>query len=247
MVKNSARTGQPGDHRFRSPGSRGAFISGGNSCRNAREHSIGESGLGVGLENHVGNAAHPGGQHHRSGGISANTKCRDGLVLSEYPRSVQHAGRKHGKIFEQRARRLCLSVPPTRSVSSGSPACGTSFISIPRCVPTSTTSLVAPARQPLLRNGHRRENVPAGAAACDQQLHAHVASQSHKTFTHHRYARCSLLSGLLTDIQEHAGGQQHHQQTRSAIADKRQRNSLGRHHPEHHREIDQRLADAPSR
>ena len=37
---------------------------------------------------------------------------------------------------------------------------------------------------------------------------------------------------MLADIQEHAGGQQHDEQTRAAIADERQRNSFGRHQAE---------------
>jgi hypothetical protein len=61
--------------------------------------------------------------------------------------------------------------PAARNVSSGSPACGTSFISIPRSVPTSTTSLSLP------RDSHSRaiamagKHVASGAAAGNQQLH----------------------------------------------------------------------------
>src|SRR5579859_8191258 len=54
--------------------------------------------------------------------------------------------------------------------------------------------------------------------------------------------RSSFRLRLLRNIQEHAGGQQHHKQTRAAVADKRQRNSFGRDHAEHDGEINERLA-----
>src|SRR5467141_2251958 len=50
------------------------------------------------------------------------------------------------------------------------------------------------------------------------------------------------LRSPLRNIQQHTGGQQHDQQTRSAIADERQRDPFRRHHPEHDRKINQRLA-----
>src|SRR5579863_3608492 len=113
--------------------------------------------------------------------------------------------------------------PPARSVSSGSPAWGTSFISIPRCVPTSTTSLSLPL------DNHSRAIAIAGKT-CPP-----VPPPAIKSFTPLRFR-------LLTDIQEHAGGQQHHQDVGAAVADEWQRNSFGRHEAEHHDEIDQRLA-----
>src|SRR5882724_4062178 len=51
----------------------------------------------------------------------------------------------------------------------------------------------------------------------------------------------SLGPGLLRDIEEHARGQQHDEQTRAAVADKRQRDSLGGYQAEDDGEIDQRL------
>src|SRR5260370_29526140 len=53
----------------------------------------------------------------------------------------------------------------------------------------------------------------------------------------------SFRPGLLRDIEEHARRQQHDEQTRAAVADKRQRNSLGGHHAEDDSEIDERLAE----
>src|SRR5882762_4573870 len=50
------------------------------------------------------------------------------------------------------------------------------------------------------------------------------------------------LRSPLRNIQQHTGGQQHDQQARSAIADERQRDPFRRHHPEHDRKINQRLA-----
>src|SRR3984957_2957564 len=112
--------------------------------------------------------------------------------------------------------------PPARSVSSGSPACGTSFTSIPRWVPTSTTSLSLPL------DNHSRAIAIAGKT-CPP-----VPPPAIKSFTPLRFR-------LLTDIEEHASGQQHHQHVGAAVADERKRDSLGRHEAEHDDEIDQRL------
>ena len=69
--------------------------------------------------------------------------------------------------------------------------------------------------------------MPAGAAAGDQQTVCILPSH---------------LVRVLADVQQHAGGQQHSEQTRSAVADERQRNSFRRHQSEHDAQIDQRLA-----
>src|SRR5580704_3218622 len=113
--------------------------------------------------------------------------------------------------------------PPARSVSSGSPAWGTSFISIPRWVPTSTTSLSLPL------DNHSRAIAIAGKT-CPP-----VPPPAIKSFTPLRFR-------LLTDIQEHAGGQQHHQHIRASVADERERDSFCRHQTQHDDEIDERLA-----
>src|ERR1700681_708417 len=124
-------------------------------------------------------------------------------------------------------KRFFSSVPPplpfnpaTRSVSSGSPACGTSFISIPRVVPTSTTSLSVP------RDNHSRAIAIAGKT-CPPVPPPAINSftpMSHKPTPHKTSSGASssllggsLLSRLLTDIQEHASCQEHHQQTRSSV------------------------------
>src|SRR5579883_2259312 len=164
--------------------------------------------------------------------------------------------------------------PATRIVSSGSPACGTSFISIPRCVPTKTTSRSAPREihsraiaiagntcppvpPPAISNFTPSSSV-AQASACvlhatsgpgfslyrrATSTHSQVRFyQSHKPSPHFQFLFSKTRRAcLLRNIQEHAGCQQHHQQTRPAIAHKRQRNPLRRHHPEHHREINQAL------
>src|ERR1700693_5248979 len=142
-------------------------------------------------------------------------------------------------------KRFFSSVPPpfpfspaTRSVSSGSPACGTSFISIPRVVPTSTTSRSLP------RDNHSRAIAIAGKTcppvpppAIKSFMPISSKPTPHKISLRAQSSRLhgssfggSLLSGLLTDIQEHAGCQQHHQQTRAPITDERQRNPFGGHH-----------------
>src|ERR1700688_4817563 len=108
--------------------------------------------------------------------------------------------------------------PATRSVSSGSPACGTSFISIPRVVPTSTTSLSLP------RDHHsraiaipRKTCPPVPPPAINSFTPISRKPTSHKRFSG---ASLSLFGGLLTDIQEHASCQQHYQQTRSSVTHK---------------------------
>src|SRR5256884_2453726 len=118
--------------------------------------------------------------------------------------------------------------PATRNVSSGSPACGTSFISIPRSVPTSTTSLSFPLAS------HSRAIASAGKT-CPP-----VPPPAISNFT--GLARSSCFRRALRNIQQNAGGQQHDQQTRSAIADEGQRNSLRRHHPKDDSKINQRLS-----
>jgi len=68
---------------------------------------------------------------------------RQRLVPAHHAKGVGQTRPEHDQVF--------ASVDPPlpfqsrdRSVSSGNPASGTSFISIPRCVPTSTTSLSLP-------------------------------------------------------------------------------------------------------
>src|SRR5215470_7180436 len=122
--------------------------------------------------------------------------------------------------------------PAARRVSSGSPAWGTSFISMPRCVPTSTTSLSLP------RESHSRAIAMAGNTWPPVPP---PAISSFMIRIRARILRRSSVGRLLRDIQQHSRSQQHHQQTRSAVADKRQRDSFGRNHAQHHRKIDERL------
>src|SRR6266478_460836 len=154
-------------------------------------------------------------------------KAATGLCL----RSTVNASARPGPSIA----RFLTSVPPplplspaTRSVSSGSPACGTSFISIPRCVPTSTTSRSVP------RDIHSRAMASAG------KTWPPVPPPAISSFMPYARSPCRLR-GLLRNIQEHAGGQQHHQQTRATVADKRQRNPFRRHHAQHHSKINERL------
>src|ERR1700730_4030038 len=115
--------------------------------------------------------------------------------------------------------------PAARRVSSGRAAWGTSFISNPRCVPTSTTSLSLPL------DNHSRATAIAG------KTWPPVPPPAIKSFTR------LCFFHLLANVEEHAGGQQHHQQARSAVAYKRQRDSFGRDHAEHDHEVDQGLAE----
>src|SRR5713101_5357911 len=150
-----------------------------------------------------------------------------GLCLRKTRRASSIAGASIAKFLSSVAPPLPFK-PATRSVSSGSPACGTSFISIPRCVPTSTTSLSLPLES------HSCAIASAGKT-CPP-----VPPPAISNFTW--LVRSSCFRCLLRNIQQHTGSQQHDQQTRSPIADERQRDPFRRNHPEHHRKINQRLA-----
>src|SRR5713101_4630168 len=150
-----------------------------------------------------------------------------GLCFRKTRRASSIAGASIDKFLSSVAPPLPFK-PATRSVSSGSPACGTSFISIPRCVPTSTTSLSLPLES------HSCAIASAGKT-CPP-----VPPPAISNFTW--LVRSSCFRCLLRNIQQHTGSQQHDQQTRTPIADERQRDPFRRHHPEHHREINQRLA-----
>src|SRR5580704_15115443 len=147
-----------------------------------------------------------------------------GLCLLRMRIASSRPGPRIARFFASVAPPFPLS-PAARRVSSGSPAWGTSFISIPRCVPTSTTSLSLPL------DNHSRAIAIAGKT-CPP-----VPPPAIRSFTRLGFFR------LLADVQEHAGGQQHHQQTRPPVAYKWQRNAFGRHHAEHDHEIDQSLAE----
>src|SRR5713101_316385 len=150
-----------------------------------------------------------------------------GLCFRKTRRASSIAGASIDKFLSSVAPPLPFK-PATRSVSSGSPACGTSFISIPRCVPTSTTSLSLPLES------HSCAIASAGKT-CPP-----VPPPAISNFTW--LVRSSCFRCLLRNIQQHTGSQQHDQQTRSPIADERQRDPFRRNHPEHNREINQRLA-----
>src|SRR5262245_28043502 len=115
--------------------------------------------------------------------------------------------------------------PATRRVSSGSPACGTSFISSPRSVPTSTTSRSAP------RESHSCAMAIAG------KTWPPVPPPATKSFM------TSCVGCLLRNVQQHSRRKQHHQQTRTAVTDERQWDAFRRHDTEHDRKVDQRLRD----
>src|SRR3989441_11549113 len=121
--------------------------------------------------------------------------------------------------------------PPTRSVSSGSPACGTNFISIPRCVPTSTTSLSVP------------RDIHSLAIAIAGNTWPPVPPPAMSSFIA-RFQKLRVISSrrrLLRNIQQHSCRQKHHKQTGSSVADERKRDALGRNHAEHYGKIDQGL------
>src|SRR6266849_5199002 len=149
-----------------------------------------------------------------------------GLCLRSTRRASSIAGTSIARFFKSVAPPLPFR-PATRSVSSGNPACGTSLISIPRCVPTSTTSLPTPLESHSCAIAIAGKTCPPVPPPAISNFTARV--------------RFSRFRCLLRNIQKHSGGQQHDEQTRSAVADEWERNSLRWHHAQHHREIDQRL------
>src|SRR6202521_4338424 len=131
--------------------------------------------------------------------------------------------------------------PATRSVSSGSPACGTSFISIPRCVPTSTTSLSFPLESHSCAMASAGKTCPPVPPPAISNFTGRALAEQGRNMLR-PYNRNSpgmaqipsCLCRLLRNIQKHTSGQQHDQQTRSAIADEGQRDSFRRNHAKHH-------------
>src|SRR5712672_971849 len=86
------------DYRFFAPRACRNVIPGGNALGDSREHSIGESRLRVRLENHVGHATQPSGQHHRTCRIAAYSKSGDWLMFAQDGERVGKPGAKHGEI-----------------------------------------------------------------------------------------------------------------------------------------------------
>src|SRR6266404_7043221 len=160
--------------------------------------------------------------------------------------------------------------PAERIVSRRNPACGTKRASIPRSVPTNTTSLSAP------RAIHSRAIASAGKT-CPPVPPPAISSFKFRCpasgiFPWRQYLACpdaGRAGGfaalgtskptarcrrhevlffapasfrLLTDIQEHTGGRQHNHQARTAITNEGQWNAFGGHHSQHHAQINQRLA-----
>src|SRR6266849_1495323 len=171
-----------------------------------------------------------------------------GLCLRNTRRASSIAGASIAKFRRSVAPPLPFS-PATRSVSNGSPACGTSFISIPRCVPTSTTSLSVPLESHSCAIASAGKTCPPVPPPAISNFTGSALAKQGRSMLRPYYrdsAATALVrsscSRLLRNVQQHTGGQQHDQQTRSPIADKRQRDPFRRHHPEHHCEIHQRLA-----
>src|SRR3984893_3248883 len=121
--------------------------------------------------------------------------------------------------------------PAERISSSWKPASGTRRDSIPRCVPTKTTSLFSS------RLSHSRATAMAGITwpPVPPPAMSNFKPPFPRLSTH-------SFTRLLADIQEHACAQKHDEKTRAAIAHERQRNSFRRHHAHHNAQINQGLA-----
>ena len=97
------------------------------------------------------------------GGVAADAERRSETVAPHNFFRIPQAGRKHRGVAQNLPRR-CLSNPRRESNSSGSPACGTSFDSIPRSVPTNhdashclaAHAAAIPARRPAPEKRGRR-------------------------------------------------------------------------------------------
>src|SRR5437879_2338707 len=171
-----------------------------------------------------------------------------GWCLRNTRRASSIAGRSMAKFLSSVAPPLPFK-PATRSVSSGSPACGTSFISIPRCVPTNTTSLSLALESHSCAMASDGKTCPPVPPPAISNFTVRAPAQHGRNMLRH-YNRNSpgvtlvpsCFRRLLRNIQKHTGGQQHDEQARSAIADERQRDPFRRNHPKHHCEINQRLA-----
>ena len=110
---------------------------------------------------------------------------------------------------------------------------------MPRAVPANEIAASGLPRQQLARDGDPRIQMPAGAAAGD-----------HDAQVGHRAGRRSVIRTLrplharrrvLRHVQQNAHADQIDQQRRSAGADERQRNALGRHQAEHDADVHERL------
>src|SRR5207302_9490864 len=120
--------------------------------------------------------------------------------------------------------------PAERINSSLRPASGTSRDSIPRWVPTKTTSLL------LSRLSHSHATAIAGITCPPMPPPAMSKFEPPllRLSTH-------SFTSLLADIQEHAGAQKHDEKARAAVAQERQRNSFRRHQAQYNPQIDQGL------
>src|SRR5260221_1692974 len=120
---------------------------------------------------------------------------------------------------------LPANPPPVRA-SPASPASLRSRVASPPApLPCPLLSTTTPAQSPSLERRALRFR------PLQSKVSRHPPSGS----------QARRASGLLRNIQKHASGQQHYQQTRSSVAHKRQRNPFRRHHPQHHSKINQRL------
>jgi len=154
----------------------------------------------------------PGSEHHGACGISANAKRGDGFVLAQYAARIEHCRSQHPHILDQRGATLALQ-PATRSVSSGSPACGTaSFQS--RVVFHQHDFPFVPPRK------HSRAIASAGKT-CPPCRRLQSAISLDWPAPQASAARCEIFNR--TPVPSSMTSK-----TRSAIADERQRNPFGR-------------------
>ena len=146
------------------------FITGGDTLRETREKLVGETRFGVRLKNNVGHASKPRRKHHRSCGVSADAKGRNWVVLAQHPARVKHGGEQHRQILEQGAPAFAFEPGDAQSFERQARLRHQLHLNSALGSHQHDFPFFSPGK-PLAGNGQRRENVPACAAACDQEFH----------------------------------------------------------------------------
>ena len=144
-----------------------------------REPAIRRAGHGVLLVQHERPAREPGRDAAGARDESAHAEHGGGLAPAQRSERLRDGGDDAKRRASARRRAPRPRTPAIVIHSISMPCCGTTRASMPRCVPSQTTSRCARAR--ALRDGEAREHVPARAAR-----HDHDRAAAHRT-----YPRCT--------------------------------------------------------
>ncbi len=157
-------------------------------------------GSTLGSNTTVGMRCSDGEKHHGTGGVAADAQCHIDTVAPEEFSQSPTALRAAAPRCAATLRRQCPSGPPRESTRAASrpaaPALLQSRVRFPQTRPVFLRSRLLRsflAPEPLPRHRERRENVPAGAAAGDQQsLRARVPVRAR---TPHVCAHAAITPG----------------------------------------------------